>query len=126
MTGGEWASAHGDAWQKFLKEKLKKCQCDHPRVSHSHRANALKEDDGEGVAPGEPAGCLVCFAPIDRVVRPSPPPGAARAGRLLARAARHVPALPLGVERAGPCSVGAPNSERAMRWMQPRPRPLNS
>ena len=94
MTGHEWAAAHGNAWQKLLKEKLKKCECENPRVSHSHRANALmkEEDEKEGVAPAEPAGCLVCFAPIDRVVRPSPPP-AARAGRLLARAARHVPAL---------------------------------
>ena len=113
MTGHEWATAHGNAWQKFLEEKLKKCECDNPRVSHSHRAKALKEDEGEGVAPGQPAGCLVCFAPIDREVRPSPRP-AARAGRLLARAARHVPALPLGAERAGPCSVRAPDSERAM------------
>ena len=109
MTGHEWATAHGNAWQKFLEEKLKKCECDNPRVSHSHRAKALKEDEGEGVAPGQPAGCLVCFAPIDREVRPSPRP-AARAGRLLARAARHVPALPLGAERAGPCSVRAPDS----------------
>ena len=101
MAGDEWAAAHGNAWQKFLKEKLKKCECENPRVSHSHRARALKEDEGEGVAPGAPAACLVCFAPIDREVRPSPRP-AARAGRLLARAARHVPALPLGVERAGP------------------------
>ena len=114
MAGGEWAEAHGNAWQNFLEEKLKKCECANPRVSHSHRAKALKEDDGEGVAPGAPAACLVCFAPIDREVRPSPRP-AARAGRLLARAARHVPALPpLGVERAGPCSVRAPDSERAM------------
>ena len=74
MTGAAWAAAHGNAWQKFLEEKLKKCECDNPRVSHSHRAKALKEDEGEGIAPGEPAGCLVCFAPIDRVVRPSPPP----------------------------------------------------
>ena len=74
MEGNEWVAAHGNAWQKFLKEKLKKCECENPRVSHSHRAKALKEDEGEGIAPGEPAGCLVCFAPIDRVVRPSPPP----------------------------------------------------
>ena len=74
MTGHEWAATHGNAWKKFLEEKLKKCECDNPRVSHSHRAKALKEDEGEGIAPGEPAGCLVCFAPIDRVVRPSPPP----------------------------------------------------
>ena len=58
ITGHEWAAAHGDAWQKFLEEKLKKCQCDNPRVSHSHRAKALKEDEGEGIAPGEPAGGL--------------------------------------------------------------------
>ena len=109
MAGDEWAAAHGNAWQKFLKEKLKKCECENPRVSHSHRAKALKEDEGEGVAPGAPAACLVCFAPINQEVRPSPRP-AARAGRLLARAARHVPALPLGVERAGPCSVRAPDS----------------
>ena len=93
MTGHEWAAAHGNAWKKFLEEKLKKCECDNPRVSHSHRAKALKEDEGEGVAPAQPAGCLVCFAPIDRVVRPSPPPcpPLAQAACLLARHGMSLP-----------------------------------
>ena len=34
MAGGEWAEAHGNAWQNFLEEKLKKCECANPRVSH--------------------------------------------------------------------------------------------
>ena len=71
LTGGEWAAAHGDAWQAFLQEKLKKCECTIPTVSHSKRAKALKEDDGDGIAPGEPAACLMCFAPIEKEVRRS-------------------------------------------------------
>ena len=71
LTGGEWAAAHGDAWQRFLQEKLKECECTIPTVSHSQRAKALKEDDGDGIAPGEPAGCLKCFAPVEQEVRRS-------------------------------------------------------
>ena len=86
MTGGQWAEAHGEAWQQFLSQKLKPCACTHPRVSNSHRAKALKQDDGEGIAPAEPAACLVCFAPIAQEVRrPAPRPGPlAHAARLLA------------------------------------------
>ena len=73
MIGGQWADAHGAAWQKFLAEKLKRCECEHPRTSQSNRRKALKEDDGEGVAAGIPAECILCFAPasapVDREVR---------------------------------------------------------
>ena len=34
-------------------------------------AKTLKEDEGKGIAPGEPAACLMCFAPIDYEVRRS-------------------------------------------------------
>ena len=125
MTGAAWAAAHGNAWQKFLEEKLKKCECDNPRVSHSHRAKALKEDEGEGIAPGQPAGCLVCFAPIDRVVRPSPPPcpPLAQAACLLAR---HGMSLPCPWGWSAPCRAALERRTPSERWMQPRPRPLNS
>ena len=121
MTGDEWAEAHGNAWQKFLEEKLKKCECDNPRVSHSHRAKALKEDEGEGIAPGEPAGCLVCFAPIDRVVRPSPPPcpPLAQAACLLAR---HGMSLPCPWGWSAPGRAALARQTLSERWMQPRPR----
>ena len=33
MTGDQWAEAHGAAWQKFLEEKLKRCECKNPRTS---------------------------------------------------------------------------------------------
>ena len=86
MTGDQWAKTHGEAWQQFLGKMLKRCACTNPRVSNSHRAKALKEDDGDGVLPGEPAACLVCFAPIDKEERaPAPRPGPlAHAARLLA------------------------------------------
>ena len=42
MVGGQWAAAHGDAWKKFLAEKLKRCVCEHPRTSQSNRRKALK------------------------------------------------------------------------------------
>ena len=35
MTGGDWADAHGEAWQKFLQDKLKRCECSNPRPSMS-------------------------------------------------------------------------------------------
>ena len=86
MTGDQWAKKHGKAWQQFLGKMLQPCACTNPRVSNSHRAKALKEDDGDGVLPGEPAACLVCFAPIAQEVRaPAPRPGPlAHAARLLA------------------------------------------
>jgi hypothetical protein len=96
MAGHEWAAAHGSAWQKLMDEKLKTCECTNPRVSQSHRAKALKTDDGEGVAPGEPAACLVCFAPIDKAVRPSPPPAARAYACLLARHGMSLPCRPWG------------------------------
>ena len=74
MTGDEWADAHGEEWQKFLKEKLKRCECSNPRTSMSQRRKALKQDEREGIAPGIPAACLLCFAPIDMEVRPPPSP----------------------------------------------------
>ena len=71
MTGDDWADAHGEAWQKFLQDKLKRCECKNPRPSMSRRSKALmhtqKEED-EGIAPGIPAACLLCFAPIDKEV----------------------------------------------------------
>ena len=72
MTGDQWAAAHGDAWQNFLHKKLKKCECVHPATSNSNRAKVLKEE--ESLAQGEPAKCLVCFAPINMEVRRFPPP----------------------------------------------------
>ena len=72
MTGDQWAAAHGDAWQNFLHTKLKKCECVHPATSNSNRAKVLKEE--ESLAQGEPAKCLVCFAPINMEVRRFPPP----------------------------------------------------
>ena len=42
FQGKEWRQAHGDAWKKFLQEKLRKCECKNPRVSKSNRCNALK------------------------------------------------------------------------------------
>ena len=71
LTGDEWAKRHGDEWQTFLQQKLKKCECAHPIVSNSNRAKCLKDDDGDGIAPAEPAACLMCFAPIDQEVRRS-------------------------------------------------------
>ena len=80
MTGDQWAAAHGAAWQQFLQEKLKKCECTNPRTSRSNRRLALKEDDGVGIMPGEPAACLLCFAPVDKEVRPPTQPYARPAG----------------------------------------------
>ena len=51
MVGGQWAAAHGDAWKKFLEEKLIKCECEYPRVSRSNRRKALKEDEDEPRRP---------------------------------------------------------------------------
>ena len=68
LTGGQWAESHGAAWQTFLAEKLVVCECKHPRQSKSNRRKALKADEGEGIAAGLPAACLLCFAPIDREV----------------------------------------------------------
>ena len=70
MVGGQWAAAHGDAWKKFLAEKLKRCECEHPRTSQSNRRKALKEDEDDGIQPGIPAECLLCFAPVNMEVRP--------------------------------------------------------
>ena len=81
MTGDEWADAHGEEWQKFLKEKLKRCECSNPRTSMSQRRKALKQDEREGIAPGIPAACLLCFAPIDMEVRPPPSPSPTPAPR---------------------------------------------
>ena len=68
MAGDQWAESHGAAWQTFLAEKLVVCECKHPRQSKSNRRKALKADEGEGIAAGLPAACLLCFAPIDRQV----------------------------------------------------------
>ena len=68
MAGDQWAESHGAAWQTFLAEKLVVCECTHPRQSKSNRRRALKADEGEGIAAGLPAACLLCFAPIDRQV----------------------------------------------------------
>ena len=67
LLGDQWAATHGDAWKKFLAEKLKRCECEHPRTSQSNRRKALKEDEDEGIQPGIPAECLLCFAPVDKV-----------------------------------------------------------
>ena len=124
MVGGQWAAAHGDAWKKFLAEKLKKCECVYPRVSRSNRRKALKEDEGGGIQPGIPAECLLCFAPAAVEVRPCPSPSptpAPRAGRSTAAAARSLarclppPLLERAIERTGPSSE---------RFMQPRPHGL--
>ena len=65
MTGDDWADAHGEAWQKFLQDKLKRCECSDPRPSMSQRRKALKKEEDEGIAPGKPArACLLCFAPM--------------------------------------------------------------
>ena len=91
LLGDQWAATHGDAWKKFLAEKLKRCECEHPRTSQSNRRKALKEDEDDGIQPGIPAECLLCFAPVDREVRPCPSPSptpAPRAGRSTTAAAR--------------------------------------
>ena len=41
MDGTEWAEKYGGAWQRFLAESLKRCECDNPRTSISHRAKVL-------------------------------------------------------------------------------------
>ena len=80
MTGGQWAESHGAAWQTFLEQKLIKCECVHPRTSRSNRRKALKDDEGAGIAAGQPAECLLCFTPLAEPVllppspRPSPSP----------------------------------------------------
>ena len=74
LTGDEWAERHGGEWQTFLKDKLKKCECANPRVSHSNRAKSLSlkaHEERDGIAQGEPAACLMCFAPIETEVRRS-------------------------------------------------------
>ena len=40
LLGDQWAATHGDAWKKFLAEKLKRCECEHPRTSQSNRRKA--------------------------------------------------------------------------------------
>ena len=109
MTGDQWAEAHGAAWQQFLQEKLKKCECTNPRTSLSNRKMALKEDDGEGIMPGEPAACLLCFAPVDLEVRRLPREwGLPLACSLPAASPLHAPVLPYGVRRRS-CSGRAPD-----------------
>ena len=51
MTGDQWAKSHCAAWQTFLEQKLRRCECKHPRTSKSNRRVALKQDEGEGIAP---------------------------------------------------------------------------
>ena len=127
MTGDQWAAAHGDAWQNFLHKKLKKCECVHPATSNSNRAKVLKEE--ESLAQGEPAKCLVCFAPINMEVRRFPLLRAQVAAR--AHAARLLAACLVGAclcpcpwwctPSAGRGRVRAPDTEPCMQTASARP-----
>ena len=132
MDGGEWAEKHGGAWQQFLTDHLKGCECENPRVSCSNRRNALEDTDKRthekgkdaDIAQAEPAACLVCFAPIEREVLHAGPPAA-----LLLLCPPPPPPLggspPLAARRTSHVLGSAPSGRRApgqrLSAMQPRP-----